>query len=293
MARKKTNSPTPNLTVIRGSGPPATKTVSAKPYDKDLFDGYDDGKHGQAGLDWLDEQQGYYSKKYRSVPLWPGTSAIGGGTTKYTPSCYESHKPMPLPGGFFINGGSCIHPAVLDADIYVGLDGGFAPSSKAYPWLAKPTVEFLYKISDYTAPKDNVSFAHLIAYLVEQIKAGKKVHVGCIGGHGRTGTVLAAVYATMGDDKDAITYVRANYCKKAVESESQINFLAKHFGIKKVGGSKIYKPAAKQAYADATSLWTDGKYTGANAASGSLAAIKKALPVKSAACVWGPNAIRR
>lgn len=41
-------------------------------------------------------------------------------------------------------------------------------------------------------------------------------------------------------EEDAITYVRKNYCQKAVESKSQVEFLHKHYGIKKVGGSKEF-----------------------------------------------------
>jgi hypothetical protein len=58
-------------------------------------------------------------------------------------------------------------------------------------------------------------------------------------GHGRTGTFLAALVATMGEN-DAINYVRTNYCQKAVESRVQVDFLAKHFGVKSASGTKSF-----------------------------------------------------
>ena len=51
--------------------------------------------------------------------------------------------------------------------------------------------------------------------------------------------VLAAVVAQATGNKDAIRYVRKNYCSRAVENSDQVNFLAHHYGITKVSGSKI------------------------------------------------------
>lgn len=149
--------------------------------------------------------------------------------------CYESH-PALLIAGFHVYGGSCSNPVVKDADVYVGLDHSYKRSDKEYPW--EEGVSFLYPITDMAAPRDPASFKKLIDWLAEQILDGKKVHIGCIGGHGRTGTVLSALVAVLDNNKDAITYVRNNYCKKAVESEVQIAFLHTHFGITKVEPSK-------------------------------------------------------
>ena len=66
----------------------------------------------------------------------------------------------------------------------------------------------------------------------------KRVHVGCIGGHGRTGLVLSALVAQMTGMPDPISYVRKHYCTKAVESTEQVTFLTKHFGAAKVEPSK-------------------------------------------------------
>lgn len=159
--------------------------------------------------------------------------------TGYVKRCYETHPPLPIKAGdkeYLIYGGSCGYPIVEDADIYVGFDYSMKKSPMAYPW--EEGESFQYLIQDMHAPSDPVSFKHLISWLADQLVAGKKVHLGCIGGHGRTGLVLAALVTFMTGEKDSITYVRKNYCVKAVESASQVRFLHQHFGIVEVVGHK-------------------------------------------------------
>ena len=67
----------------------------------------------------------------------------------------------------------------------------------------------------------------LVLWVLEQIASGKMVEVGCMGGHGRTGTLLAALRAAQGElPGRAIGWVRNNYCKRAVESNGQVDFVA-------------------------------------------------------------------
>jgi protein-tyrosine phosphatase len=132
-------------------------------------------------------------------------------------------------------GGSCIYPPE-GFDILVGFDYGMAATDHQFPWNGG--VEFLYEIKDHHAPEDVDSFKNLINYLEEELKSGKKVHCGCIGGHGRTGLVFSALVKQLTGNKDAISFVRDNYCQKAVESEAQVNFLHKHCGIKQIKHSK-------------------------------------------------------
>ena len=147
--------------------------------------------------------------------------------------CYESHPPLPIGSGnttYRIYGGSCSSPVVHDADVYVGLDDfSMRVSTMRYPW--SKGVEFCFPIQDQKVPTSVEDFKHLISWLSEQLIANKKVHVGCVGGHGRTGLVFAALVTYMTDDLDSINYVRNNYCKKAVESQIQVDFLRDYFGI--------------------------------------------------------------
>ena len=141
-----------------------------------------------------------------------------------------------------IYGGSCIDPAVKDADIYIGHDYGMRKFFSDYPWEVvegqKLVQEIKFEIPDMNPPGNPVQFKKMIKWLIVQLIAGKKVHVGCIGGHGRTGMTFSALVAEATGELDAVTYVRKHYCVKAVESRSQVKFLMKHFGISAVDGAK-------------------------------------------------------
>lgn len=163
---------------------------------------------------------------------------------KYEP-CHVTHPVLKF-GDLKIHGGSCNSPKVKNCDVYIGFDGGMHMTVDSMPWKrgTKGHVEEVYyHVSDMTAPKHPKEFVALVEWTLEQMKAGKKVHAGCIGGHGRTGTFFAALAATQTEVpvEDAIQFVRDNYCAKAVECPEQITFLKKHFGVKtEVKGSKSW-----------------------------------------------------
>lgn len=62
---------------------------------------------------------------------------------------------------------------------------------------------------------------------------GKKVEIGCLGAHGRTGTFLACLLVEVEglDPKTAIEEVRERHCKKAVESQKQIDMVYAYAGM--------------------------------------------------------------
>ena len=63
----------------------------------------------------------------------------------------------------------------------------------------------------------------LIALVAEQ-KA--KMLVFCVGGHGRTGTAIASLMAACGwSSTEAIAWVRANYCGRAIETKEQEEYV--------------------------------------------------------------------
>lgn len=208
---------------------------------------------------------------------------------KVPPRCYESHKPLKI-GQYLIYGGSCITPAVKDADIYIGFDMGMERHPKRFPWV--PGESFLFPITDMSVPSDVSLFKELIEWVSVQLIAGKKVHMGCIGGHGRTGLVMAALVKHMTGEVDAITYVRDNYCQKAVESKAQIEFLGKHFGIKAVAGSKDYLHDTSSR--DYVSPYAKGTGPGKVTKNGGLDKGPEkgeitAWPTKHPMSVWGQN----
>ena len=148
--------------------------------------------------------------------------------------CFESHPALPLSDGYVVYGGSCSSPIVKDADVFIGFDGWMRLRGTARPWDAHVCTEILVPVYDHEAPEDAEDFKRLIDWSAEQIRNGKKLHAGCIGGHGRTGVFLSALVAQFMGRTDAIQYVRKHYCDKAVESRAQVDFLAEHFGVERV-----------------------------------------------------------
>jgi hypothetical protein len=75
---------------------------------------------------------------------------------------------------------------------------------------------------DFGVPRDRDVADAQIRGAFERARAGLKVEVACIGGHGRTGTVLAcmAILAGVPAD-DAVEWVRSTYCRRAVQEPSQ------------------------------------------------------------------------
>lgn len=156
----------------------------------------------------------------------------------HRPRCADTHKPLVLPNGRSIIGGSCLDRPLHDISVFIPLDASHVHRSRVSPRL--PYRVFPYIIQDANIPEDTTSFTELINWLAE-VSVTESIFVGCIGGHGRTGMVLAALVSVLGVS-DAVTYVRSKYCTKAVETSGQIAFLNKAFGIVKV-------PPSKESYA--------------------------------------------
>jgi len=161
--------------------------------------------------------------------------------------CYESHPVLKIIDKegkeLFIHGGSCTNTPPEGMDVLIAFDRGYVLVPQSMPWL--PGEFVFFPITDMQAPKSVTQFRKLIEWTAEQMYAGKKVHAGCIGGHGRTGTFLAALVTHLSGEKDSINWVRENYCQKAVESAVQVDWLHKNFGIVKAQGTKVAKKAAK------------------------------------------------
>lgn len=130
-------------------------------------------------------------------------------------------------------GGSCLHPNPQATVCIV-----FDTLLQRKTFLGK---EIVFSIENNRAPKSAYKFKQLIAWSCTQLKQGAVIHAGCIGGHGRTGTYLAALVTALTGELDSINYVRKHYCSKAVESTEQVQFLAKNFGIVAVIPANIQK----------------------------------------------------
>lgn len=94
---------------------------------------------------------------------------------------------------------------------------------------------------DYGSPKFPVAAAHSIVDAFQKAKEGLWVEVGCIGGHGRTGTALACMAVLAGvKPKNAVKWVKKNYCSHAVESSVQ-EWYVEFFGCF-INGGTITEP---------------------------------------------------
>ena len=76
-----------------------------------------------------------------------------------------------------------------------------------------------YPVTDTWVLPDDV-LEELVESLLERIRAGKRVALFCIGGHGRTGYVAACVLCRLGQN-NPIGFLRQNYSLSAVESDEQ------------------------------------------------------------------------
>jgi hypothetical protein len=187
------------------------------------------------------------AKKYGNSTAASTANAWDKHWKPSTASCYASHPALKFTGTdgveYSIYGGNCSTPVVHDANVYVGFTGmNVSNGNPAFPWDEgyEATVVVDYPITDMSPPSDPVSFHKLVDWTCNQLRAGKKVHGGCHGGHGRTGMWLVAVVAQMTGMKDAIQYVRKNYCEKAVETYKQIDFLMAEFGVSKADETKKF-----------------------------------------------------
>ncbi len=80
---------------------------------------------------------------------------------------------------------------------------------------------------DFGLPADAGAVAGALAAVLERARSGQHVEVGCLGGHGRTGTALACLAVLAGHPaRDAVAWVRSGYCAKAVETPAQEAFVA-------------------------------------------------------------------
>lgn len=83
------------------------------------------------------------------------------------------------------------------------------------------------------------------------------VLIHCIGGHGRTGTllvVLGVLSEAIPQNEDPVTYIRTKYCEKTVESWDQLEYLTKMIGVKtnetpRYGASAYANAQGYQTYA--------------------------------------------
>ena len=105
-----------------------------------------------------------------------------------------------------------------------GRDFGLYMDSRWQPTWPADTIDW----PDFGLPAAPDEAAAQIRAAFERAKAGERVEIGCLGGLGRTGTVLAcmAVLAGVPAAHEAVGWVRANYNPAAVETPEQAEWVA-------------------------------------------------------------------
>lgn len=68
----------------------------------------------------------------------------------------------------------------------------------------------------------------LVSYLQQ---SHSDMLIFCVGGHGRTGTAIASIMTVCGwESNDAIAWVRAHYCSRAIETKKQEEYVRRIAG---------------------------------------------------------------
>jgi len=129
-----------------------------------------------------------------------------------------------LPGAITFPDGTAVRPRALrrppppgrpDVGLYLG--GRRAATRSPIPW------EHLWvHWPDFLLPADPDAARRAVVALHARALAGDRVEVGCGGGVGRTGTVLACIAVLAGvPAADAVAWVRARHHPRAVETPWQ------------------------------------------------------------------------
>jgi hypothetical protein len=75
---------------------------------------------------------------------------------------------------------------------------------------------------DFGVPSDWDAADAAITQAFLRARSGQRVEVACVGGHGRTGTVLACMAVLAGvPPSEAVEWVRSTYCRRAVQEPAQ------------------------------------------------------------------------
>ena len=79
---------------------------------------------------------------------------------------------------------------------------------------------------DFGVPVDREALRTALLDVLGRARAGQRVEIGCLGGHGRTGTALACLAVLAGGSAtDAVAWVRQHHCEHAVETPDQEAFV--------------------------------------------------------------------
>ena len=142
----------------------------------------------------------------------------------HKPRVLETHRhlsPVVLPDGTRLTAASfdpvAPYSRTRDPDYGLYLDPRWQP-----PW-DHGHVDW----PDFGVPESPGAVAEALKAILERARSGQDIEVGCLGGHGRTGTALACLAVLAGHPAlDAVAWARSSYCREAVETPEQEAFVA-------------------------------------------------------------------
>jgi hypothetical protein len=143
--------------------------------------------------------------------------------------CTNHPEIFPLKGKGKLTGGK--NKTQKDtADLYIALNDYENPidSFGKLRFTKQRVITFFF--ADGGTPLDTNKLTTILNVVHEYIIKGKHVHIHCIGGHGRTGTIIACYIGKYTNIENPIEWVRENYCEKAIETTKQHNFIVSYTG---------------------------------------------------------------
>jgi protein tyrosine phosphatase len=117
-------------------------------------------------------------------------------------------------------GVSCIWNLAKELDIFIPYEKTYVP-------------QVIHgNIPDFSTPSNMMKFVRQLDQIIAMLKAGQKVFVHCMGGHGRTGMILAALDIMLNGHPPDQALRAAKAATGGPETPDQIKFiqfLAKYF----------------------------------------------------------------
>jgi hypothetical protein len=149
--------------------------------------------------------------------------------------CAHNGTPFTLPGGLkvHLSGSMNRKETKPKPTVAVYLDGSWlrgsilSNSMLGMRWPkqeSEPHVVYLSWPDFGVVPVQQLQ--EVIQWAWEQVREGAILEIGCLGGHGRTGTFVAGMMVENGlPPKEAISRIRSGYCSKAIETWAQEKLL--------------------------------------------------------------------
>ena len=165
------------------------------------------------------------------------------GSSAYTSEDYEADFVIDMNGHYPLAPKSILSG---DKSLLEKLAGFAVKKKKKFPKVLRVLCK------DFSTP--DVS-PEMWVELVKLFPPGSKVLITCQGGHGRTGTAMAALLAadTL-SGSEAVNMVRKHYCKEAVETQKQEDYVIEVWGSRLVASGKTEKEAEKMMQKEAENI---------------------------------------